>query len=193
MIQGLIFDFDGLIVDTETPEYEALNELYREHGQFLPVETFGKFVGSQYNDQFEPVAHLRALTGNTLDVESAWARINQQRMKIIHASPPLPGVESYLREAKARGLKLALASSSPHSWVDGHLRRLGLFHFFDVIKAKEDVRNVKPDPELFLAALDALQLSAGQALILKIRPMVCWPPAGQAYAWWRCPIPSPPG
>jgi putative hydrolase of the HAD superfamily len=167
MIAGLIFDFDGVILDTETPEYEALNEVYRDHGQFLPVEMYGLVVGSQYDQNFEPVAHLQKLTGRTLDADKFWQRVNQRRLEIIHASQPLPGVEACLREARARGLKLAVASSSSHSWVDGHLHRLGFFHYFDVIKAQEDVRHIKPDPELFLSALQALGLQASQALIFE--------------------------
>lgn len=167
MIQGLIFDFDGLILDTETPEYQALNAAYESYGQSLPVETYGLVVGAQYGQQFEPVAHLSTITGKSIDTKLFWEQVDRQRMEIIENSQPLPGVTSYLDEAQKRGLKLAIASSSPHSWVDGHLQRLGLFHYFDVIKAKEDVRQIKPDPELFLAALAALQLQPDQVLIFE--------------------------
>ena len=167
MLKALIFDFDGLMLDTETPEYDALNEVYTEFGQHLPIETYGLVVGSQYNHEFEPVAHLRALTGKPLDADSFWKKVNRRRLEMIEENPLLPGVETYIREGKALGLKLAVASSSPHTWVDGHLKRLGLFHYFDVVKCKEDVRNIKPDPELFLATLNALQLQPEEAVIFE--------------------------
>lgn len=167
MLKGLIFDFDGLILDTETPEYQALNAAYESFGQHLPVELYGQVVGAQYGQQFEPVAHLASLTGKPIDARAFWAQVDRQRMEIIENSPPLPGVTSYLDQAKQRGLKLAIASSSPHSWVDGHLQRLGLFHYFDVLKCQEDVRQIKPEPELFLAALSALQLQPDEALIFE--------------------------
>lgn len=166
-IKALIFDFDGLVLDTETPEYEALNKVYLEYGQSLPVELYGLVVGSQYNHEFEPVAHLQELTGKTLDTDSFWEKANRHRLDLIEKSPLLPGVEAYLREGKARGLKLAVASSSPHTWVDAHLKRLGLFHYFDVIICQEDVVNIKPNPELFLATLSALQLEADEAVIFE--------------------------
>ena len=166
-IKALIFDFDGLVLDTETPEYEALNRVYTEYGQNLPVEMYGLVVGSEYNHEFEPMAHLQGLTGKALDAVSFWERVNRHRMELIDKGPLLPGVEAYLREGKALGLKLAVASSSPHAWVDGHLKRLGLFYYFDVIICKEDVVNIKPHPDLFLAALSALQLKAEEGVIFE--------------------------
>jgi putative hydrolase of the HAD superfamily len=167
MIKALIFDFDGLILDTETPEYDALNKVYTEYGHSLPIETYGLVVGSQYNHEFEPVSHLQALTGKPLDAVSFWEKVNRHRLGLIEQNPLLPGVENYIREGKALGLKLAVASSSPHAWVDGHLKRLGLFHYFDVITGKEDVRNIKPDPELFLSTLSALQLRPNEAVVFE--------------------------
>lgn len=166
-VKALIFDFDGLVLDTETPEYTALNTVYIEYGHKLPVEMYGLVVGSQYNQEFEPVAHLRALTGKPVDANAFWKKVNYHRMELINKSPLLPGIEAYVREGKARGLKLAIASSSPHAWVDGHLKRLGLFHYFDVIKCSDDVVNIKPAPDLFLAALNALQLKADEAVIFE--------------------------
>ncbi len=167
MIKGLIFDFDGLILDTETPEYQAISAAYAEHGQHLPVTLYGSVVGAQYGQQFDPVVHLSSLVGAPIDSRAFWERVDQQRMALIERSQPLPGVENYLETAKRRGLKLAVASSSPHRWVDGHLQRLGLFHYFDVIQCKDDVRQIKPAPDLFLAALGMLQLRAEDALVFE--------------------------
>lgn len=167
MIKALIFDFDGLILDTETPEYYALNEVYADHGHSLPVELFGLTVGSQYGQQYEPVQHLQELTGTALDVDAFWARVHNRRMEMIHNSEILPGVRDLLVAGRQRGLKLAVASSSPHSWVDGYLKKHDLFGFFDVIKCGDDVLNVKPAPDLFFAALSALGVQADEAVIFE--------------------------
>lgn len=166
-LKALIFDFDGLILDTETPEYQALEAAYAAYGQHLPVEKYGLVVGSQYNQVFEPLAHLESLLGKTLEPEPFWEQVTRRRMDLINQSPLLPGVESLLHAAQAAGLKLAVASSSPHAWVEGHLKRFGLLHFFDVVKCQEDVREVKPAPELFLAALEAIQLQPEEVVIFE--------------------------
>jgi putative hydrolase of the HAD superfamily len=167
MIKALVFDFDGLILDTETPEYYALNEIYNEHGHELPITTFGRVVGSQYNHEYEPVRHLRELTGKHLDAEALMGKLNARRTELIEKNTILPGVENLIRAAKTRGLKLAVASSSAHEWVDTHLKRLKLYSFFDVVKCKDDVINIKPEPDLFLAAIKALQVGADEAVIFE--------------------------
>jgi putative hydrolase of the HAD superfamily len=170
MLKALIFDFDGLILDTETPEFDALNEAYAEFGQHLPVETFGKVVGSQFNQEFEPLAYLRSLTGKNLDADSFWQKVTRRRLELIEQNPILPGVEAMLNEGKARGMSLAVASSSNHAWVDGHLKRHSLYHYFDTIICKDDVARVKPHPDLFLAALKALSVRADEAVIFEDSP-----------------------
>ena len=170
MLKAMIFDFDGLILDTETPEYNALNEIYAEYGLKLPITTYGLAVGSQYNQAYEPVEDLQKLTGRNLDADSFWEKVNRRRMEVIDQNQALPGVEDILREGHARGLKLAVASSSPHSWADKHLKRLNLFQFFDVIVCQDDVLHIKPEPDLFLAALSALHIRADEAVIFEDSP-----------------------
>lgn len=167
MIKALIFDFDGLILDTESPEYFSLNEAYEEHGHQLPIATYGRVVGSEYSHEYEPVAHLEGLTGKTLDRNAFIQQVYQRRIELIEQNQVLPGVEKLILEGKARNLKLAVASSSPHQWVDGHLKRLNLFDCFDVIICKDDVLKIKPNPDLFLAALDRLGISADEAVIFE--------------------------
>ena len=170
MIKALIFDFDGLILDTETPELLVWQKVYREHGQELTAQTWGQIVGGMAASSFEPASHLAALTGNSLDTAGLKARVHEESLAQIHRQPPLPGVRELIDDARRRGLKLAVASSSPHEWVDGHLTRLGLFSSFDVIKAREDVRHTKPEPDLFLAVLSALAVQPGEAVVLEDSP-----------------------
>ena len=170
MIKALIFDFDGLILDTETPELLVWQKVFREHGQELTARTWGQIVGGTAASSFEPVSHLAALTGNHLDTGALQARVREESLAQIHRQPPLPGVRELIDDARQHGLKLAVASSSPHDWVDGHLTRLGLLSSFDVIKAREDVPRTKPEPDLFLAALSGLDVHSDQAVVLEDSP-----------------------
>jgi HAD superfamily hydrolase (TIGR01509 family) len=170
MIKALIFDFDGLILDTETPELEAWQAVYHEHGHELSAQTWGQIVGGTAASTFNPATHLENLSGRKLDHASLHERVRTDSLAIIHRDKPRPGVEAILRAAKSRGLKLAVASSSPHAWVDGHLTRIGLFGFFDAVKCSEDVRHTKPFPDLFLAALEALGVQASEAVVFEDSP-----------------------
>jgi HAD superfamily hydrolase (TIGR01509 family) len=170
MIKALIFDFDGLILDTETPEYEAWRDIYLEHGQNLTLETWGQIVGGMAATDFRPLPYLQTLTGRDLSAFDLPARASERSMAHIITLSPLPGVLTTLDEARRLGLKLAVASSSPHRWVDGHLLRLGLADCFDVVKCAEDVAHTKPEPDLYLSALATLGVSALEAVVFEDSP-----------------------
>lgn len=168
--RALIFDFDGLIVDTELPDYESWQEVYHSHGCDLAVEKWGLIVGGTGASDFDPHTHLEELCGQKLDREEVWISRRKQYLDSISEQPVLPGVLDYLDEADHLGLKLAVASSSPENWVRGHLARLGLYQRFAAVKTADDVARTKPDPELFLATLDELKLKADQAIVFEDSP-----------------------
>ncbi len=170
MLKALIFDFDGLILDTETPDYEAWRDIYQEFDQHLSIETWGQIVGGCAASDFLPVPHLQTLTGRDLTSFNLADRASGQSLALIHTRPPLPGVLNLLNEARAAELRLAVASSSTRDWVEGHLTRLGLLAHFDAIRCREDVRQTKPQPELFLSALAALGVSPQEAVVFEDSP-----------------------
>ena len=174
MIQtrALLFDFDGLILDTETPEYHVWQAIYREHGFELPDEEWGKIIGGYGISSFDAAEHLALLSQGRLDSASLRDRHRSESHAITLAQAILPGVIDYLHEAKRLGLRLAIASSSPHSWVDTHAQRLGVFDYFDKVICADDVApgRTKPYPDLFLRALDQLQVRANEAIVLEDSP-----------------------
>ena len=172
MIRALIFDFDGLILDTETPEFLAWQSIYREHGYELPAHEWGKIVGGYGISNFDAAEHLARLAHGRLDAVSLRARHQAESAAVIASSPILPGVENIIHEAKKLGLKLAIASSSSHSWVDTHMKRLGIFDHFDKIICAEDVPpgRTKPNPDLFLEVLDQFKIRANEAVVFEDSP-----------------------
>jgi len=170
MLQALIFDFDGLILDTETPEVEVWQTIFREHGHELPVDEWAKTIGGYGISTYNAATHLAQLTG--LEAAPLRTRYRRESDERIHASAILPGVLDLLTEARTRGLRLAVASSSPHAWVDSHLSRLGLADRFDKVLCSEDVAagRTKPNPDLFLLALDQLKVRKEAAVVFEDSP-----------------------
>ena len=170
MIKALIFDFDGLIMDTESPAVEGWKIIYAEYGQEFPLQAWIQAVVGVDAANFDAAAHLAALTGQSLDLEALHSRALAYRLQVQSTLPPLPGVLDYLHTARRLGLRRAVASSSTHARVEGYLHQLGLFDEFDVIICREDVSHIKPDPELFLKACDTLKLRTAEALVFEDSP-----------------------
>jgi Cof subfamily protein (haloacid dehalogenase superfamily)/HAD superfamily hydrolase (TIGR01509 family) len=162
-IRGLIFDFDGLIIDTEMPDFASWQEMFAEHGAELPREMWSPLIGHAVAS-FDIYDYLEQQAGRPIDREGVQARRRARLTQMIEAQAILPGVEEWIREAKARGMKVGLASASNTEWVTGHLERLGLHVHFDTIKTRDDVPVGKPDPAVYRAALDALGLTAAEAV-----------------------------
>lgn len=171
MIRALIFDFDGLILDTETAGYMTWQAIYREHGCELPLEKWEQVLGSDSSmGGFDIVEYLKELSGQPVVREAVLQDRLARRMEILAAQPVLPGVVEHIDAAKRRGLRLAVASSSSREWVDGHLKRLGLRHRFQAVLTADDVQRVKPAPDLFLAACRAVGVRPHEAIVLEDSP-----------------------
>lgn len=161
-LRAVIYDFDGLIVDTETPEYHAWQEIFRRHGVELALEDWLPCIGT--GSIFDPHAHMEALVGRTLDREEIALARKTLNTEFVARETLRPGVRETLEHARHLGLRIGLASSSSREWVEPHLERLGIRGFFECLQTRDLVAEVKPNPALYLQALDALGVSAGEAL-----------------------------
>ena len=162
MIKALVFDFDGLILDTETHEFQVHQEIFREHDVELPLDVWSICVGTVGN--FDVYAYLAQCLGKPVNRELLLQMREEKFHKAIRKEQARPGVECYLKSAKDLGLKLGVASSSTFQWVSGFLEHLKLLHYFDCICTSDDVANVKPDPELYRLALQRLAVQPWQAV-----------------------------
>jgi HAD superfamily hydrolase (TIGR01509 family) len=168
MIQAIVFDFDGLILDTEEPVYRSWVEVYQAHGEELPFERWVQIVGST-TAGFHPQHHLEERLGRPLSKDVLDRRIGR-RTEMILAEEALPGVLRHIQEAEAIGLKLGVASSSTREWVTGHLARLGILESFDCVRCRDDVANPKPEPDLYLAVLECLGVNASEGIAIEDSP-----------------------
>jgi HAD superfamily hydrolase (TIGR01509 family) len=169
-IRGLLFDFDGLLVDTETPSRLVWEELYREHGHELPQDQWATLVGT-IGARFDPFGHLEELVGRSLDYEELTKRRRAREHELTDLEELRPGVEDYFVEAERLGLKTAVVSSSDSWWIERHLGRLGRIEGLDaVVAANGNTARAKPRPDLYLDALDRLDITAAEAIAFEDSP-----------------------
>ena len=157
MIKAVVFDFDGLIIDTETVWFDSFTEVLGRYNVEFPLEIFLPCVGTKGTIIDE---YIEEKLGNNVTVKEVRQLVREcHREKIIDLEVR-EGVRDYLTQAKELGLKIGLASSSDREWIDHFLKKLDLLHYFDVIKTGDEVKMVKPDPEVYLQCLDALNVSS---------------------------------
>ena len=167
-VRGLLFDFDGLIVDTETPSLASWQELYREHGHELPLDRWATVIGTI--DAWDPFGHLVELAG-PLEREAVLGRRLERELALADIEELRPGVLDYLEGARERGLKAAIVSSSSRRWIDRHLIRLERAEHFDaIVTADHDPDRAKPRPTLYLEALERLALRPEEAIAFEDSP-----------------------
>lgn len=166
--RAVIFDFDGLILDTEGPVYRSWLEVYEAHGEALPFELWVQIVGST-TASFHPQHHLEERLGRPLSQEALDRRIGR-RTEMILAEPLLPGIVGHIDTAKSLWLLLGLASSSTRDWVTGHLERLDILDRFDCVRCRDDVANAKPEPDLYISVLECLGVAAADAFAIEDSP-----------------------
>lgn len=170
-MKAVVFDFDGLILDTETAEYHAFAHICREHGTELPLEVWGQCIGTDVRtSRFDPYVYLEERLGRSIDREQIHLRRREKYEALLGRAAPRPGVESYLQAARRLGLRIGLASSSKRSWITGYLEQMNLLDYFDCIRSKDDVANVKPDPELYRQAVAALGVAPREAVAFEDSP-----------------------
>ncbi len=170
MINALIFDFDGLIVDTETPALQSWQMLYAEYERSFPIELWQDALGSRHG--FNGLDHLASLLDaeHAFDAAQAAARRLEIKRQLSASQPLLPGVSAILDQAEAMDLLCAIASSNHRWWVEGWLRQHGIYERFVCVCTAEDVAQTKPAPDLFLRAAECMHVEAGACLVFEDSP-----------------------
>ena len=166
-LSGVIFDMDGVLLDSEPFIAEAGCRMLADrygvkavHADFLPFVGMGE-------DRF--LGGVAAKYGETLNLPADKVYTYEMYLKLIRGKlGPLPGALEFIRECKARGLRLAVASSADRMKVDGNLAELGLTGAtFDAVITGSDVERKKPDPEIFIAAAKAMGVPAERCLVVE--------------------------
>ena len=168
MIRAIVFDFDGVIIDTETPDYTSWETVFSAYGAHLDRAIWIRLIGGA--ESFDFVQHLQDLTGLLFNRQKLRIGRRAEYLRMVDDSPVLDGVVDYIEAAAGLELGLAVASSSDGEWVRGHLQRRGLANFFGIVRTRDDVAHAKPEPDLFLAAVDALGVRPEDAVAIEDSP-----------------------
>lgn len=183
---AVLFDFDGVLVDTEWAIYQAWLRLFRQNGHDLPLAVYTRCIGSDFAT-WSPKSHLEDLTGTAFDWHDLDARRQDEITAALANEGAMPGAVPLLESLSEAGIPLAVVSSSSHRWVDGWLDRLGLAHHFRTTVCRGDAPAIKPAPDLFLSASERLGVAPARCLVIEdsLNGLIAAKAAGMAV--WAVP------
>lgn len=167
-IKALIFDFDGLIVDTEMPAYQSWADLYAAHGVELPLERWLLDLGT--HGMFDACAELETLAGISIDHEATRRERRALHISLCEQEALRPGVLELIEAGEAAGLRLAVASSSDREWIERWLGHHQIRERFECVWTRDDVAQVKPAPDLFLGAAACLGVAPFECVVFEDSP-----------------------
>lgn len=163
---AVLFDFDGVLVDTEWAIYQSWRRMFEKHSHDLPLEIYTRCIGSDFQS-WSPKTHLEELTGLAFDWHDLDVRRQEEIMAELYGARPMHGVGEMLTKLPALGLAAAVVSSSSHHWVDGWLEKLGLHGHFATTVCRGDAPRIKPAPDLFLEAARRLEVEPRNCLVIE--------------------------
>ena len=156
--EAVIFDMDGVLIDSEPRHFAVLSELLERAGHTLTRSENEQFIGTTSEAMFSTLIARHGLSGT---VAGYIARYDEMVLRVLqqpHA--PAPGVTALIARLRELGKHLAVASSSRRGWVEATIRSLGLADAFDVVVTGDDVEHGKPDPAIYLLTAQRLSVDA---------------------------------
>lgn len=162
MIKAAIFDFDGTIVDTESLWFKVFKQvLHEDYGFRLKLEEFAKSIGTTDDILFDYIDRKLGIHINREDVKEKTEKFFHSQRDVLILRE---GIQELIEKCAEQGLKLGVASSSGREWVLHYLKEFQLENHFQTIKTKEDVDKVKPDPALYIKALEEMGVKPEEAI-----------------------------
>ena len=187
-IQAIVFDFDGLILDTEDALHRSWQAIFAEHDRTLTTDDWISVLGIP-GHKSDLVGRLERETGKTFDRDDLMAKRREHALRLIAELSVLPGVVDWLDAADRLGFPCAVASGSDRPWVTGHLERLGLLSRFRLLVTAEDTDQHKPNPDPFLEA--AKQLGVGPEACIALEDSPNGVAAAAAAGMFTIAVPTP--
>ena len=166
MIKGVLFDMDGVLVDSEWYICEAAVIMFREKKLIVEKNDFLPFVGAGENRYIGGVAEKYNFD---IEIESAKARVYEIYYDLIQGKlNSLPGVFEFIRHCREKGLKLALATSADKTKMDANLKEINIDDdVFDCKINGLDIERKKPFPDIYLLAAEKLGLKPEECLVVE--------------------------
>lgn len=169
MLEAIIFDMDGVLIDSEYSYFEAKDSILKVEGITVPSSYHSKFMGTSYQYTWETMKKELALPQSPAYYSAEMVKRRQEIVK-RDGTKPIKGAAAFVKGLKTAKVKLAVASSSPLSEIEKSLTEIGIYQDFEVITSGEEVEYSKPEPDVYLLAAKRLAVTPQNCVALEDSP-----------------------
>ena len=166
MLQAIIFDMDGVLIDSETTYYLIMKEMLKELGYELSMEEFLGGCGIQMKEVWPRLGRITGLDFDPSAMLAEYLRRNQEYLE-EHGQPEFDGTRELLKAFKEQGYRLAVASASLYETVLSNMQQLGYAEYFDEIISSQSCERGKPEPDVFLTAAKRLGVKPENCMVVE--------------------------
>ena len=165
--QAVIFDMDGVLVDTEPFHYENENRMFQKLGLEVTDEEHVRFVGVATDRMWQHLVESRSLPYSVAELTAMTIRQGIEILNSLESLPPSPGLVDLLEKLLGLNIPLAVATSSDSETMHFILEKTGLKKYFQVTVCRNNVEKSKPAPDVFLKAASLLAVNAGDCVVVE--------------------------
>jgi HAD superfamily hydrolase (TIGR01509 family) len=166
MINAVIFDLDGVLIDSEPLHCKADTRLLRELGADPPANYFDRFTGWTDAAMWEAIKSDYHLTKSIDQLMKMQVPI---KLNLLQEGDykAIPGIAELLEEIKKAHLPIAIASSSPKLFIEAVVEKIGIGQYFNILLSGEEIERSKPEPDIFLKAAWLLNVNPSECLVVE--------------------------
>lgn len=163
-MKAIIFDMDGLMIDTEVLYHKTDREIAKSFGKDISEETLGRMMGRKPEESYA----ILCKDLNIAEPVDKLLKIRYEIMKnlLLNDIKPMPGLFEIIEAFKGK-LKMAIATGSPCAFLEIALNKLNIGEFFDVLQPSDEVVNGKPDPEIYLRTVKKLRVHSQECIVIE--------------------------
>lgn len=184
MLRAVIFDMDGVLLDSESYHYQAIHELMASRGYAYSVRLLHKYCGVPETEIWPHLMEDVGMTGEEPKqlMEEHWIRY--RRLLEQNGLPEFPGTKEFLKKLKERGYRTAVASASSEQVIGDYLEKLGIQGCFDAVTSAQECRHGKPEPDVFLLTAEKLAVKPEECMVIEdsVKGMIAARRAGMKWA-----------
>ncbi len=167
MVKAVIFDMDGVLIDSEPIHYKILNIFARDNGFFITEKEYDSYIGTTDISMWTIIKEAHSLPQPVEELVENHINECINYLRTNKEVRPIAGTVTLIKDLHKNNIKLAIASSAPRRRIDAVMEAFGLQGYFQAVSSGNDVKKGKPEPDIFLHSAKALGILPEKCIVIE--------------------------